>query len=143
MESVIVSSAVVRVAPEDLYGASLADAMIQHANGDGFIILNSVQWEKVKAQIPEQTHERFRFLANYIKNWGHWRRPTLDGLAKKTRVAQIQLKTTIDSYKAAIVTGKPEPMGKVSYRSVITTGPFYAVDVSTCSLAVAQPRRLR
>lgn len=130
VEGVIVSPAGNRVAPEDLYGASLANAMIQHANGDGFLILDSLQWDKFKTQIPKQTHGRFRFLANYIKTWGHQQQSTLYSLAHRIRVDAGQLKSTLETYNDAIINGKPDHMGKVDYRSVIATGPFYAVDVS-------------
>lgn len=43
LEGVIVSPSGDRVSPEDHYGAAVYSAMIKHASGKGYLILDSVQ----------------------------------------------------------------------------------------------------
>ncbi|KAK3370455.1 hypothetical protein B0H63DRAFT_564613 [Podospora didyma] len=96
---------------EDLYGAKFSEAMIEHFGGKGFLLLDSVQWAKAKSQLQEQT--------NTVQK----------DLAAKIKVPALALKTTI-RYNAATEIGAPDPVNKLEYRSPVSRGPFYAIDVS-------------
>ncbi|KAI1841567.1 hypothetical protein JX266_012220 [Neoarthrinium moseri] len=47
LEGIIVSQSGGRIAAEDLYGGSFTDIMIERSDGQGFLILDSVQWKKI------------------------------------------------------------------------------------------------
>ncbi|KAK2606347.1 hypothetical protein QQS21_003278 [Conoideocrella luteorostrata] len=55
---------------------------------------------------------------------------SIEGLARKISVDQSNSKRTIDAHNSAIIDGRPDSVGKVEYRSVIATPPFYGIDIS-------------
>lgn len=130
MEGVIVSSEGQRIAAEDMYGALLADVMLRHHGGNGYLILDSLQWDKFKSQIEEQTEGILKTMAKFTKTWGHYRQPTLESLAGKLKIDIVKTRATVEAYNDAITSDKPDPVGKVAFRSVIATAPFYAIDIS-------------
>lgn len=129
VEGIVVSAEGARIAAEDMYGALLADIMLKHHGGNGFLILDSVQWEKHKSQIEEQTQGILKYMAKFTNIWGHHRQPTLEALARKLQLDPEKMSEAVNAYNEAITNGKPDPVGKLNHRSVITTAPFYAVNI--------------
>ncbi|KAK8043810.1 hypothetical protein PG994_012648 [Apiospora phragmitis] len=129
-EGIVVSPEGCRIAAEDLYGASLSDAMIEQANGHGYLILDSRQWEKAKSQVQEQTQWPWRAFIYYLLYWAYQRAGSLEGLAQKLRVDPSRIVATVRAYNDAITSDNPDPVGKLNYRSVIAHGPFYGIDIS-------------
>ncbi|KAK7976920.1 UEV domain-containing protein [Apiospora arundinis] len=130
VEGIVVSPKGERIAGEDLYGASLSNAMIEKANGSGHLILDSTQWAKVKSQMNEQTQMPWRAFIYYLVYWAHQRASSLETLAHKLGVDSATMEATVGAYNDAITSNKSDPVGKLCYRSVIATGPFYGIDVS-------------
>lgn len=136
IEGIVVSPMGDRIAAEDTYGAFFTDAMIEQSNGHGFLILDSLQWNKFTSQIEDQTQGLWRALVNYIKFWGHKSAGSLDGLAKELGVNPSKMKATVEAHNNSIMDSKPDPVGKLEFRSVIATSPFYGVDISLQSSGI-------
>lgn len=130
LEGIIISLSGERIAAEDLYGGSFTDAMIDKAGGQGFLILDSAQWDKVAKQIQDQTHSLWRVFVYFLVFCAYQKADSLEGLAQKIKVNGSALTKTVDAYNIAIKEGEPDPVGKLNYRSVLGVGPFYAIDVS-------------
>lgn len=130
LDGIIVSHRGERIAAEDTYGAFFTNAMIQKADGNGFLILDSLQWDKFKSQIKTQTQGLWRVLMSYIRYWNHKSEPSLGRLGQELLVDPVKLKEMVEAYNDAIIHGVADPMGKQDHRSVIATGPFYGVDIS-------------
>ncbi|KAH6653327.1 flavoprotein [Truncatella angustata] len=130
VEGIVVSAKGERIAAEDLYGASFSDVMIEKANGCGYLILDSRQWKGVNDQIVEQTQMPWRAFIRYLVYWAHKRAGSLGGLARKLGVDPTTMESTVTAYNDAIIDGKPDPVNKLGWRSVINEGPFYGIDIS-------------
>jgi 3-oxo-5alpha-steroid 4-dehydrogenase len=136
IEGIVISPSGERIAAEDTYGASFTTEMIQKADGHGFLILDSTQWNKFRSEISEQTQGLWRVLVTHISLWNHRRATTLEGLVKKLGIDPARTKATVEAYNDAINNGKPDPVGKREYRSVIKASPLYAVDISIQSTGI-------
>ncbi|KAK8015468.1 hypothetical protein PG990_008764 [Apiospora arundinis] len=108
VEGIVVSPKGERIAGEGLYGASLSNAMIEKANGSGYLILDSTQWAKVKSQMNEQTQMPWRAFIYYLVYWAHQRASSLETLAHKLGVDSATMEATVCHHH----------------------GPFYGIDVS-------------
>lgn len=136
LEGIIVSRCGERIAAEDTYGAFFTSAMIEKADGHGFLILDSLQWDKFKSQIGNQTQGLWKVLMNYIRYWNHKSGSSLESLGQELLVDTVKLSATVDAHNDAIIRGVEDPMGKHNYRSVLATGPFYGVDISIQSTGI-------
>ncbi|KAI0118652.1 flavoprotein [Nemania sp. FL0031] len=130
LEGIVVSMSGERFAAEDLYGASLTHVMVTRFDGRAFLILDSVQWNKAKRQIREQTQMPWTLFIRYLVHWAHQRAGSIELLAQKLGVNPQSLSITIDAYNKAIADGKDDPMGKSEWKSTITEAPFYGIDIS-------------
>ncbi|KAI5857350.1 flavoprotein [Durotheca rogersii] len=130
VEGIVVSPGGERIAAEDLYGASFSEVMIDRFDGHGYLILDSTQWKKVKDQVNSQTQMPWKAFILYLLYWAHKKASSIEGLARKLRVDPGTIKSTVDAYNDAITNDKPDPVNKLSYRTVIEKGPFYGIDIS-------------
>ena len=130
VEGIVVSPDGERVVAEDMYGASSSQILAEKCNGQGFLILDSKQWAKVKSQVNEQTEMPWRGFILYLIYWAHWKAGSLLDLAGKLGVNPERLESTVTEHNDAIRLGKPDPVHKLNYRSSIETGPFYGIDIS-------------
>ncbi|KAI1154640.1 FAD binding domain-containing protein [Nemania diffusa] len=130
VEGVIISTQGERIAAEDLYGSSFTDVMISQSQGRGFLILDSVQWEKARSQLTYQTQSLWKVFIQYLLNWAHQRAETLEDLSRKLKVDATHMIATVGAYNGAIINNELDPVGKLNHRSVIATAPFYGIDIS-------------
>lgn len=129
-EGIVVSRKGERIAAEDLYGASFSNFMMDKADGYGYLILDSRQWKKVNDQITEQTQMPWRALVWYLVYWAYKKAASVKDLARKIGIDATAMDATVNAHNEAIISGKPDPVNKLGWRSVITDGPFYAIDIS-------------
>ncbi|ROT42878.1 FAD/NAD(P)-binding domain-containing protein [Sodiomyces alkalinus F11] len=130
VEGIVVSAGGERIAAEDQYGATSCEVMIERFGGRGYLILDSAQWRKVKSQVGEQTRMPWTALIRFLIYWAHTKASSLEGLAKKLDVDPGRMGETVAAYNDAIRSGKPDPVGKRGWRTVISEPPFYGIDIS-------------
>lgn len=76
--------------------------------------LDSMQWEKYKSQIETQTLSPLKAAAKYTSSWGHYREPTLEGLAQTLQLRPAKLKASIEAYNSAITNDSPDPVSSIT-----------------------------
>lgn len=129
-EGIVVAGNGERVAPEDLYGATFADRLIE-SGGKGYLILDSTQVAKVKSQLSTQTDYPMRLVPLWSLWYGHLKANDIATLATKIGVPVDQVKGTIEAYNKGIASSAGDPARKAAaYCSPILNPPFYAIDVS-------------
>lgn len=131
LNSVVVGIDGARVCNEALYGATVADALIEKSEGRGWLIVDEPIMRQVRADLRGPMH-RFQKLMGwqYLLSCTT-KAPTLEQLANKLKIPAAQLQHTIDTYNQRIESGQPDEFSKSDkYRERIGSGPFYAVDIT-------------
>ncbi|HVV08104.1 FAD-binding protein [Amycolatopsis sp.] len=128
---VSVGPAGVRIANEDLYGATHSEAMIRNHGGRGFLVLDQEIWTRARGQVRAQSLP-FQLLQEiYLFTAGHKKAATLDALARKIGVPADGLAGTVRAYNDGIRTGAGDPGHKAAdLCAPIERAPFYAIDIS-------------
>lgn len=130
LEGIVLSISGERIAAEDLYGASFSNIMVERFDGHGILILDSVQWKKVKGQIQSQTQMLWRVFVRYLTLWAYQKAECLESLAAKFQIDPIRAREAVEAYNSAIANELPDPVGNICHRTRIETGPFYEIDIS-------------
>ncbi|CAA0089465.1 3-oxo-5-alpha-steroid 4-dehydrogenase [Mycolicibacterium vanbaalenii] len=120
-----------RIANEDLYGATHAEAMIRHYGGKGFLIVDSRVWRRARSQLLSHTQLFQRATMAPVFAVAHRKADTLAGLADKLGVSGTGLTDSVTAYNGAIADGRDDPMHKAAELCTpILQPPFYGVDIS-------------
>ncbi|QDX82456.1 hypothetical protein B9N43_15155 [Denitratisoma sp. DHT3] len=120
-----------RICNEALYGATVADRMIEQTAGRGWLILDQKTLDKVRNDMKQPMP-----VAQKIMGWLYLARcrtsaPTLDGLAASLGIDAAELARTLAGYNQRIEDGREDEFRKPDgYRSVLAEGPWHAVEVS-------------
>jgi 3-oxo-5alpha-steroid 4-dehydrogenase len=122
-----------RITREDKYGATIADELLQHHDGRGYLILDETMYTEALAEVNDtsselQPDQRMQARLNLLRNRkvGH----TLSELEFKCKIPQNNLQDTIRAYNRSVqINGKDEAFGKSKmYLSVFRdVGPYYAI----------------
>ncbi|ROT36489.1 succinate dehydrogenase/fumarate reductase flavo protein subunit [Sodiomyces alkalinus F11] len=131
VEGVVVGPNGTRIASEDVYGARLSEAMVLQHGGKGYAILDASTWSKAKQQLWTQVPMPVRVQRAVWLYWAYKKADSVEALASKLGVDPHGLRGTVDAYNSAIAEGRPDPLHKLDdYRSPISRGPFYGIDIS-------------
>ncbi len=131
LEGVAVGPDGLRIANEDLYGATHSKIMIDDHGGRGFLIVDAEIWRKARGQIRAQTQAFQRFQAAYLFSAGHKKAGTLGELAARIGVPADALAATVGAYNDGVATGEGDPAHKaLELCTPLQVGPFYAIDIS-------------
>ena len=134
LKSIVVGSRGERLCSEALYGATVADVMIEKSGGKGWLILD--------ASVMKMAYENLRGdMALVQKAMGLMyllrcttRAATLADLARKLGLPSAQLEQTVRDHNQRIADQKPDEFAKPDkYRQPIGTGSLYAIDISVGS----------
>ncbi|KAL2755529.1 hypothetical protein ACRALDRAFT_2041872 [Sodiomyces alcalophilus JCM 7366] len=131
VEGVVVGPDGTRIAAEDVYGAMLSEAMVLHHGGKGYAVLDAATWAKAKRQLWTQVPMPVRIQRAVWLYWAYEKADSVEALASKLGVDARGLCGTVDAYNSAIEDGRPDPLRKVDeYRSPVSRGPFYGIEIS-------------
>jgi 3-oxo-5alpha-steroid 4-dehydrogenase len=120
-----------RIANEDLYGATHTEVMVRQFGGKGFLIADSVIWERARSQMSDQTPALQRPVPAWVFTLGHRKAATLTELAVKLGISPSGLADTVEAYNTGIITGAGDPAHKAADMCTpLQRGPFYGVDIS-------------
>lgn len=123
-----------RIANEDLYGATHGNVMMREFGGCGWAIYDAPTWQKVRAQIGEQTQLFQRLQLIYLFTVGHKKAATIEAIARKNGIDPAGLRRTFDEYRRGIDSGAGDPGRKVAELCPpMRTGPFYSINISADS----------
>ncbi len=120
-----------RIANEDLYGATFTGILAHEFQGNGRVVFDSLQWNRARAQIGEQSNLFQGFQARYQFRLGRKRARTLPRLAERLGVDPDALVATVDAYNDGIASGAGDPAHKAADVSTpVLRPPFYGIDIS-------------
>jgi 3-oxo-5alpha-steroid 4-dehydrogenase len=131
LNAIVVNAHGKRACNEALYGATVADALIEQSEGRGWLIVDEPIMRAVRKDLRGDMH-RFQ----KIMGWQYLlscttKAASIDQLAHKLGLPVQQLQQTIDHYNRGIAEQRPDEFSKSDkYRQPIGTGPFYAVDIT-------------
>lgn len=122
-----------RICNEMLYGAQLAEQIMNKAGGEAWLIIDSNLTRKALKEIGPRRAMWFQSAAALVFLFLARRKaPTLDKLALKLGMPAATLAATIEQYNQGSRDGVPDPMGKpAAYLSRLAEGPWYALDCRT------------
>ncbi len=130
-EGVAVGPSGERIANEDLYGATLAQEMVEHHQGRGFLVMDARQWRKARSQVLVQSQPFQLAQSAYLFSVGHRKAASLGELASGISVPAEALDATVRAYNEGIRSGQGDPAHKApELCSPIEEAPFRAVDIS-------------
>lgn len=130
LRAVLVGTEGTRICNEALYGATVADHMIERADGRGWLILDQQTLERVRGDLKESMP-----VVQKILGWLYLTRcrtsaPTLEGLATRLGIPADPLARTLADYNRRIELREADEFRKPdAYRAVLAGEPWHAVDV--------------
>lgn len=122
-----------RLCNEALYGATVADDLLEKSQGRGWLILDAplmkAAWAQLRSDSSLALVQKLMSLMYIFRCTA--RTDSLAGLAGKIGIPAAALEQTIARYNQDITTGQPDEHAKPDkYRTAIETGPYYAIDIS-------------
>jgi 3-oxo-5alpha-steroid 4-dehydrogenase len=130
MRGVLVNRNGERICPEDLYGATQGDYIVEHG-GHAYLIFDAETYGEARSTLRSQSaiFQIVSMLPMLIT--GHKKAPALGALAAEIGVSPGGLEATMSAYNEAAGKGEPDPLGKAEkHFTPQDTPPFYAVDCS-------------
>jgi 3-oxo-5alpha-steroid 4-dehydrogenase len=119
-----------RICNEMLYGAQLAEQIMQKAGGEAWLLIDSKLARQALGEIGPRRAMWFQSAAALMYlAIARRKAPTLEKLARKLNAPAETLADTVEAYNALSREGSADPMGKpADYLSVLERGPWYALD---------------
>ena len=131
LEGLTVGASGIRIANEDLYGATHAEVMVREFDGRGFLILDSAMWKRARAQLLSHTQPFHRVQLAAVIPTEVRKASTLHQLATTLGISPSGLAATVQSYNDAIASGAGDPAHKSSEMcAMLLTQPYYGLDIS-------------
>ena len=139
LRGVLVNQQGERAGNEDVYGATLADYLIQNHNGKGWLVVDQTIFKAASAQAMTahepgsedvlQEDQTMQSLINLFKN--NVQGATIAALAEAMGVPPAALVATIAQYNADALKGEDKMFHKVAaYLAPLENGPFYAINLA-------------
>jgi len=120
-----------RVIDETRYGAAVGQALIEHHDGRGWLLLDAPLLAQARREIRAQGLWFQRMQTAYLLGPGRVSGATLDEVAGRAGVDADGLRATVEAHEQALATGAPDPAGKPDeYTRSIGTPPYSLVDIS-------------
>ena len=134
LRSIAVGQSGERLCSEALYGATIADDMLEKSAGKGWLILDAPLMNLAYANLRGdmalvQKGMALMYLARCTR-----KAETLADLARKLGLPAAQLEQTVADHNRRIAEKQPDEFAKPDkYRETVGTAPFYAIDISVGS----------
>ncbi len=129
VHGVLVDSEGKRICNEMLYGAQLAERIIEQANGQAWLIIDATLARQALREIGPSRAMWFQSATALVYlMFARRKASTLEALAQKLGVSASALQETVSQYNGLAEQGE-DPMGKpADYLSSLQRGPWYALD---------------
>ncbi|HEX2174679.1 MAG TPA: FAD-binding protein [Nocardioidaceae bacterium] len=120
-----------RVIDETRYGAAVGQALIEHHDGRGWLLVDASLLAEARRQIRRQGLWFQRLQMAYLFGPGRVTGTTLEEVARRAGVDAEGLVATVQAHQEALASGGPDPSGKpAEYTRSIGTPPYSLVDIS-------------
>lgn len=131
LKSVLVGRGGERLCSEALYGATVADVMIEKSGSKGWLIVDGSLMKQAYASLRGDMPLVQKAMTMMYLLRCTSKAATLAGLAQKIGIPAPALEQTLRNYNQRIADQQPDEFAKPDhYRQPLGSGPFYAVDVS-------------
>jgi 3-oxo-5alpha-steroid 4-dehydrogenase len=129
-----------RICNEILYGAQLAQKIMEKANGEAWLLLDATLARQALKDIGPKRAMWFQSAASLLFIFlARKKAPTLEKLASKLGISPTALANTVEQYNSLSREGAIDPHGKPGdHLAVLGKGPWYALDCRTAG-AVRNP----
>lgn len=141
IKGILVNAKGERICNEMLYGAQVAEQMIEHHGGKGYLIIDQTLFNTAKTQLGPKHSMWFQAASALMYLYIERKKgKTLTELAKKMGMPTDTLLNTVTQYNENGLSDEVDPMGKPkTHFSSIENGPFYALNCSFDSKIVPCP----
>ncbi len=117
-----------RYVNEALYGAAIGEAMVEHNDGRGLLILDQTLLDTAKSQVGRGKTQWFQTAPALLNLWFNTRRAgSIEALARICKVDLTTLRETLAAYNGATTRGADDAFHKDN-RAVLRP-PYYVMDV--------------
>ncbi len=130
IRGVLIDATGQRICNEMLYGAQLAQKIMDKGHGKAWLLLDSSLARQALREIGPSRAMWFQSAAALLFLFlARKKAPTLTLLARKLGIPDETLRDTVAQYNALSETGAQDPMGKpAEYLAALKNGPWYALD---------------
>ncbi len=127
VRGVLLNRSGARYVNESLYGAAIGEAMVDHNDGVGLLVIDDAIKRTAKSQVGRGRTQWFQTAPALLNLWFNCRRAdSMEALAKVGGFDLNTLRTTLESYNAAIAADAPDAFGKELRQAL--RPPFYVMD---------------
>lgn len=120
-----------RVCDETRYGAAVGQALIEHHEGRGWLLVDAPLLAEARAQIRAQGLWFQRLQMAYLFGRGRVSGTTLEEVARRAGVDAEGLAATVKAHEEALASGTADPAGKpAEFVRSLAAPPYSLVDVS-------------
>ncbi|MGH1370912.1 MAG: FAD-binding protein [Cellvibrionaceae bacterium] len=131
ISGVVITSDGRRICNEDLYGATIADKLVEHSDGKGWLIVDDKVMRAAKQsarpfRMPWTQWMPIRMMMHFAAQ----KSETLAGLADKIGVESHQLKSVVETYNLGCEKGDDAFAKLEKYQQQLGEGPYHALDIS-------------
>ena len=124
-----------RIVNEQLYGANLGTAITMEGGGKAWLVVDAAVMAKVRQELKDKSLWAFQRLPVKFMIFRSKKAATPEALEAKCGFTPGALTKTLAEHNALLHEGRPDAFGKGdSYRALLETGPFYAMDQSHSTL---------
>jgi 3-oxo-5alpha-steroid 4-dehydrogenase len=140
IRGILVNSHGQRICNEMLYGAQLAERIMETANGEAWLLIDSSLASQALREIGPGRAMWFQSAAALLYLFmAREKAPTLEKLSRKLGIPHAALAATVDQYNSLSQGDAVDPLGKpAEYLATLGSGPWYALDCRTAG-AVRNP----
>jgi len=130
IRGILVDSSGQRICNEMLYGAQLAQQIMEQADGEAWLLIDSALARQALRQIGPSHAMWFQSAAALLYLFiARKKAPTLDKLARQLGITPAALAETVEQYNRLSRDGQDDPLGKpADYLAELGEGPWYALD---------------
>jgi 3-oxo-5alpha-steroid 4-dehydrogenase len=127
-EGMLLNASGERYVNEALYGAAVGEAMVEHNGGVGLLLFDAAIKAAARKQVGRGKTQWFQTAPALLNLWFNARRAdTLDEVAAIGRFDPERLKASVAAYNAAVESGAPDPLGKLTCRAL--KPPYFLMNV--------------
>ena len=116
---------------EELYGATIGEAMVEENRGEGILIIDDALRQRARGQIGRGKTQWFQTAPTLLNLWFNARRAdSIPELAGLFGMDESTLEQTLHHYNRCGTEGTPDPLGKSKEGMHNLSPPYFAINCS-------------
>ena len=116
---------------EELYGATIGEAMVEHNNGEAILIIDETLKKLARTQVGHGKAQWFQTAPAILNLWFNCRKAnSIAELARNCRMPEKVLNQTLNDYVENAEAKHQDPFGKSRDGCHVLRPPYYAINCS-------------